>query len=846
MNILTKHSHSFIKTHLIILIIFAILFGNIAPIKGQGLRFIDKNTNENHTVLNIQNDKSPIFNKKLSIEFDLEIYDYHTVGQIFRIKDKKKLKEGDYVLVYSYCDPQKSIFQFNLDKKQCHISDTILNTSLGPGHWLHFKIELNFTNKNLILGINGKQKSSIILSSSNQIQPQIYFGSKSYEEQFAAMSIKNLKIYDDNKKYEYPLNESSGSIAHNISESNNAKVYPKGEWLINRSCKWVKRFSYHSSTVAAVNYNTDDNSIIILNKDSLIVYTPFSENLTQLALPQSMPINSKLGTSYYIPKDTALCIYEVNNLPLGTTTSAKLNLHNLKWEILSTDYISTQRHHHASFIDNSGLYTIFGGFGNRKYSNEFVEFNDSSKKWQILHFHENIIEPRFATSIGHLNNNKYLIYGGMGNPSGEEMMGLIYYDDLYEVDMQSKSIKQKWKIKTDNYNQVPVRNLLVKDSTFYTLRYPIKTPDTHLKLYEISIENGKRKQVGDSIPINSTSILTNANIYENKDRGELYCVIQEFHNDNELESIISVYSINTPVYPINLLHSSKAKINFFYIFTIIAIIIIFPLAIIIKRKRKNIEKNNSNIAFNERNDLKQNAIYFFGEFKMYDKNGKDITYMFSAKLYQLFIIILYYTARKEGGVSSTLIADFLWPEKDSQSVKNIKGVTLNKLRGILKEFDSVKIIYENGVYSLTYSENFYCDFKELCDLLNNQQKINTSLYKNISDILNRGEIFSGNKYGCLTIIKDEFINEITSLFISYLEDLFKEHKYSEILKITDIILKFDTQNKSALIYQIICLRKTNRKDLSIKKYQQFKINYNKENGEEFPDDYESLIKSFHK
>ena len=67
---------------------------------------------------------------------------------------------------------------------------------------------------------------------------------------------------------------------------------------------------------------------------------------------------------------------------------------------------------------------------------------------------------------------------------------------------------------------------------------------THLRLYRLSVADGTYEALGDSIPMVSEEIATNANLYYNARLHEFYCVIQEFrkYGDNETR----IYALSAP------------------------------------------------------------------------------------------------------------------------------------------------------------------------------------------------------------------------------------------------------------------------------------------------------------
>lgn len=76
----------------------------------------------------------------------------------------------------------------------------------------------------------------------------------------------------------------------------------------------------------------------------------------------------------------------------------------------------------------------------------------------------------------------------------------------------------------------------------------------------------------------------------------------------------------------------------------------------------------------EQNSVKANSVYLFGEFMVRDRQNKDITYMFSTKLKQVFLSILQYSPK--GGISSQRLSELFWPGKSEDKVKIHVGLPL--------------------------------------------------------------------------------------------------------------------------------------------------------------------------
>ncbi len=188
---------------------------------------------------------------------------------------------------------------------------------------------------------------------------------------------------------------------------------------------------------------------------------------------------------------------------------------------------------------------------------------------------------------------------------------------------------------------VSSRNLVInRDSTaFFNLSYSEYISSTSLQLYKYSIKDGIYKKLGDSIPMNSEKIRTNANLYFDNSTNELFTTTQEFNEDGS--SSVKIYSLSSPpvskdeiqqisnkIY-LNSLNKTIAN-SILFLFLLLIIIYLFKRKVNIKIE-KQIEKR---LKFEDQRELtvnRSNAIYLFGVFSSIDSNGKDVTHLFSPK-----------------------------------------------------------------------------------------------------------------------------------------------------------------------------------------------------------------------
>jgi two-component SAPR family response regulator len=236
-----------------------------------------------------------------------------------------------------------------------------------------------------------------------------------------------------------------------------------------------------------------------------------------------------------------------------------------------------------------------------------------------------------------------------------------------------------------------------------------------------------------------------------------------------------------------------------------------------------------------------NYIQLFGDFKVLDKNGIEITSQFTPKLKQLFLIILLFSKRNKNGISTQELTDILWHGHSSQSAKNSRGVTIRKLRLILESLDSVKINFHIDRWTMTFGGPVYCDYVECLKLLKHEKIHDTDFNLNFYHIIQEGELFKGESYDWLDDFKGFVGNNIVDILLKFINELTIEHDNELILKLTDRILETDPVNDQALAFKLKALIKQNNYNLAKFTYERFCTLYEEMYGEKFTGRFDDLI-----
>ena len=409
------------------------------------------------------------------------------------------------------------------------------------------KIAFNLKQDEITLKIHDQEKVCKGVLLSDEFSPKIVFGKSDHIIDVPEIAVDKLVVNAEHT-YTFPLDEADGESVCNQEGT----LYGKVEnpiWLINEAYHWRKEGGFASASEAGSCYNADRNEIYYFNRDSLFVYNMETGSTSAKAFAERCPVKLFLAGSFFDSGSERLYAYEVYTENGDSEPMiASLDLHTLGWRVESYSRLSMQLHHHCSYYDAvRKRYTIFGGFGNMYYSNKFHMFNAEEGRWNTLgSLSGDFLCPRYFSSAGYLDSNHSVyIFGGMGNESGDQVIGRRYFHDFYKVDLQEMRVQKLWDISEGQPNMVPAQDMVIlNDSCFYVLRYPESVSNSFLHLYRFSVEDGSCHILGDSIPIYSDKITTNARLYYNERQSRLFVTVQETSDD--VSSKFSVYSLLFP------------------------------------------------------------------------------------------------------------------------------------------------------------------------------------------------------------------------------------------------------------------------------------------------------------
>ena len=828
----------------------------------QGLLFQanDKEIKERTSLQIFQEGEIPCFTKNFQLSFELSIRDFDTFGYVFLLKeDQGKTK---YSFTYTYLDGENSTFKFNTDGKENHYSLNLRNDALAY-QWIPVSFAFDLQQDVLTIRIGDNEKKITSLGLKDTFCPHLFFGRYDYILDMPTFAIRNLKLEGDRShSYTFPLNENEGEEVHtSIGKVLGTVVNPV--WLINGSYHWEKLFEYSFQTPSGITFEPDSQRLIIFSQDSLLTYNLLKRQPQKYSYSNKLPVKLQLATHFMNTTDGKLYVYELNNLPLGDATVAALDLNNQEWKQTGVAALPVQLHHHDGFWDETtGKYLVFGGFGNKRFNNTFLEYDIEGDRWDTLSYSGDRIIPRYFSGMAVNKNREHIyVFGGMGNESGEQSVGRNYLHDLYLLDRKQQSVRRLWQNASDHRLVVARDMILTPDEKYiYALCYPEYLSDTYLQLYRLTVDDGTMKALGDSIPMRSEEIMTNANLYYNSLTHEYYCTTTEF--DKKGHTVIRTYVLSAPPVSLDEIRSygsrSSLEIRWLWIMAGIGVLLLAGGVLFVRKKRgkqRNAVLESSSVLMSppvgrepdksvqgketlakedfESSLVRPNAVYLFGPFTVIDRNGRDITHLFSSRLRQVFIYILLHSTHN--GVLSASLNEVFWADKPDDKVKNLKGVTINQIRKNLAELDGVELVHDKGYFRLVFTD-CYCDYFRFRTLKNAEEVENE-----LGILLMRGKFLDGMDAGMMDHFKQKVEEFLSSILPLEIERLYQQHKYDAVIRFCNVLFRVDPVNELALAYGMHALNHTGSSQEAILQYSLFVREYRQMMNEEYSTSYAELM-----
>jgi len=565
------------------------------------------------------------FKNNLKVSFKLTLYSPLFIGEILSIKNTRNQKEISLYYKYTYNEKNESFIQINKVGEEKIYQNKISDEIIINGTWIDVQIILDFINEKIVFSFNGNTVEIPQNFERNKDNYDIVFGKHDIYFDVPSFKIMNLDVSSDDFEINFPLNQMEGEEVY--SKNKKHKGYVENPyWLIGDFYHWKKTKTFLQSNSTEVVFDQLNSSFYLLANTYLLRYN-FLLNTVD-----SIPYNNKKdfvksikGKGVIDYKNNSIVVYKTsmnrmvkNDLliqKLGLTiesekkgeiekkykdsyTIASLSLDTFKWESIDEKNLFEEiRFHNNTFLNNkSDKMIMFGGYSNFHYFNDFIQYDLRTKERSEIIFTGDVIPPRFFASHSFKKNNKLLLYGGVGNMSGEEHIGRKYFDDLYEVDFKKKSILRKWSGENKLLQSASSENLILSPDgkSFYNLSFAENTSNTNTQLKKIQIKDGRTVLLGDEIPFKTNKFPNKINLFQLKKNNRLILYKKEYQDNQIQKNQISFYTIEFEPVTFDGFKQGQVVIDSFFTYKLIIAISIIVLLVtftsIFLRRKYSISK----------------------------------------------------------------------------------------------------------------------------------------------------------------------------------------------------------------------------------------------------------------
>jgi hypothetical protein len=816
---------------------------------------------EKRTSLDLSPDDSLCFSKNMELSFDFNFIPNRRVyfGYVLRIIS------SDYQNIDLIYNPKLKVFKLILDDHFTNISFTIDSPRLYKD-WNRLQLKFDMDNHTMQFFTNGKSAGTSPLPDGIHCF-KFLWGASDFQKfktrDLPPMRIRDVKIFENNiLKYAWSLNEFSGDSCYDSLHRQMAKI-KNPDWIKPKHLRWDLISNFTIKGYSGIAYDPKQDRLLVVGSDSIAAYS-FSNIRDTLSWVPSHLNNLRLGNQaiFDTSRNQLLDIYIDQQKVIG------FDFANRQWDADFDAGKITEFWHANKFISlkDSALY-IFGGYGQLKYKNLVQRYSFATKKWEIINPSGDYFSPRYMSALGQDPGGNYVyIIGGYGSKTGDQMLDPGNYYDLLRFDIKTKSFKKLYTFRPSPTRYTFANSLVVDPKTkeFYGLIFPNDSSNSNLQLIRGSLTDSNFTILANSIPFNFHDVESFIDLYYSPVSNKLFAVILHYSRPEEKISStdVKIFSIDFPPQPSETPESEKRQEKPNYPYILISVVALAILLFIFRKKlfRKNAAASitpsadagtlnalyhpTAGYSYQQANNesSQQPAIYLFGQFQAFDKEGNDITRLFTPLLKELFLIITIYTIRNSRGISSEGLDEILWHDKSNKDAKNNRAVNITKLKTILERIGVCTINKESGLWQFQIlDESIYLDYSKYISIVRKGLGADMKCIHLLVDIIKRGAFLYQTEYDWLDTIKAEISNSIIDICLEYFksQDISKDPEF--VIEITNCIFYFDQLNEYALINKCKSLILLKRHTLANKTYLKFVKDYMDIYGENFSKSFQEII-----
>ena len=863
-----------IKLYLILLLILDVSCINAIPSSIGGLYFYShQEIKDKRTGLSLCSQKPMYLPRGFNLEFDLNVRNENSIfGYICRIV----ANDSTNIDILSSNSNGQDAFWFvcGNDKKQLILLKDVPRFS--KGEWLHVKLSYIPQKKSFEISLNGIKREIILSDKAPAYDKfEIYFGVNEHPRFFttdaAPIIVSNIIISNLSNKilFHWTLREHGDNVVYDDISHLKAKVN-NPFWLIDSHVHWQLFDSLEMKDKPLIAFNPVKSYLYIVGQTLMYVHHLGSNaRVDTFIYKKGKPYHTLANQLVYNPFTNELWSYDFDK-----TNISKYNFKTNTWTLNAGDIREPSYWHHnvlISPVDSSLI--CFGGYGYYTYHSDIMKFNQAAPIWKSYSLIKSI-QPRYLAATA-LQGNEMLLFGGFGNKTGEQQFSPHTFCDLYSISLKDFKVEKKWSMELLK-GMVQSRSMVVDEngSDLYTLGYSGNRFNTWIHLYKLNKNKEGLILLADSIPYKFSDTGSYCDLFFVPDNHSFIAVTLNRTLQNKYK--VYLYKLNYPTYPLAEILQSNIKSGsrfsrdtlFFASLFFLFVLNIFILTLWLRRRRKN--KKDSELSqfqsdsvtghttetsrnfanFSQLVIKKQiipSSISLIGGFQAINKDGNDITALFTPTIKNLLLLILLYTYKNNKGISSMTLDEILWFDKSETSARNNRNVNINKLHSLLEEIEGFNINNDNTYWCTDMQHPFVCDYIVLMDFAQRIKEKNVNFSENdlsmVLSMASQGLLLPNTQTEWVDSFKAEFSTTVIDALLALAKQADESKNHKLLLQVAEAILIQDSIDEDALIYKCKSLIKLGKKSAALSFYNNFCRDYKLILNDNYSRTFDELIKS---
>lgn len=829
------------KTLIVFPFLFFLFLNSFGQNYGLGIA-TNKFSQENNTAIDLSATNQICLQGNFEVSFEISsLSSVIFFGYIFRIIEDN---DRNFDLAYTILDAQSP---FNIIIGDFH-TKTGLDITPDQFHKQWNKIIIKFdTDKDRLIVSKG-HKTYVVggLHLKKKACYKLLFGANS-DKKFKinsalAAKYRNIRITENGiTKYYWPLDEQQGEVVHELKNGQNGRVR-NPFWMASMHQKWERVGDYIINGIASTAFDSKEESLFIIAKDSLFTFSLRNSVLTSTS--NRGKIASNYGTqSIYSPINNNI----YNFLPY-LPSIGRYSLTKQKWDKRLPSWEPSSYYDANKVISrwDSSMY-VFAGFGALTYNNAVKRLPFKTELWEHVKPKGDFFTPRYLSALGsNSQGDTVYVLGGYGNTSGSEMLNPKNIYSMMRFTTRDKRFKKLYDLKHKGEDFAFASSLVIDSSskTYYGLAFPQSRYESRLRLIVGSLKNSNYRYIGSDIPYRFHYKLSFADLFYCPENKKFIAVTLLMVNGDQTQ--VRIYTLQAP--PLDFVAStpSPKRRPFMLYIGLISSVALICVGLFLYLRRRNPHKSADILVTPlEVRAIQQvstkNAIFLFGDLQVFDRNGTDITKLFTPLLKELFLLLLVNSVKNGRGLHAEKLDEILWFGKSEKSVRNNRSVNIVKLKSILERIEHCQLIKNAEYWKIEFDYNFwYIDYHNYLNLIEAKKKLDEEQIKFLFGLTRRGNFLSNHNYEWLDKFKAEISSEVIDVFLIYANST-KPYNPEFLIQIADFIFYFDPVSEEAMIIKCKALSSLGKHLLAKKAYDVFIKDYRSFFNEDFNKNFNEII-----